>query len=86
MPLSDEKEVQLCEDVASIKNQLIGVSKTLSRMEKNNCEDRKAIQDNSNSILVMKTESKAYSKLIGGAWAVFAFVMNIIVLIIWGSK
>lgn len=82
--LNPEKEIQLCEDVASIKNQLVGVSKTLSRMEKNICEDREKTQKNSDAILAMETESKTYSKIVGGIWALVAFLANVLIIFFKG--
>lgn len=79
-------ENQVIADIATIKEKVEGIGRTLKRIEKAMEDDKKAIKENCDDILVMRTEGKAYSKFIGGVWAVFAFVMNIIVLIIWGGK
>lgn len=52
-------------EIARISEQIIGIGRTLSRIEKNMETDREKIDCNSHAITEMRTQNKVFSAIIG---------------------
>lgn len=84
--MKEELENQLICDMAMVKEKLEGISRTLSRIEKDSREDRKQISENREEITKIKTKAGVISKIAGLIYSAVGGLIVILFDIIFGGR